>query len=160
MASFILAIEKTLRLEGGYVYDPSDYGGETKYGISKGTYPELNIKDITLEQAKILYKKDFWDKLSLDKINDQSVAEELFDTAVNMGWKTATMFLQESLNFFINPLLKVDGLIGDKTIMATNKCKPQKLLKVLNGLQFERYKLIVKNDISQKKFFNGWLERI
>ena len=47
-------------MEGGYVNDPIDKGGETKYGISKRSYPNLDIKNLTKEQAREIYYKDFW----------------------------------------------------------------------------------------------------
>ena len=61
-ARFLKAFEKVLRHEGGYVNDPLDLGGETKYGISKRSYPHLDIKNLTLDQAKQIYFRDFWQR--------------------------------------------------------------------------------------------------
>lgn len=85
MADFEKAIQKILRSEGGYVNDPNDKGGETKYGISKRSYPNVDIKNLTLAGAKAIYKRDFWDKVGGDLINDQSIADLLVDSAVNEG---------------------------------------------------------------------------
>jgi lysozyme family protein len=85
MADFIKAISKVLHIEGGYVNDPDDKGGETKYGISKRSYPNEDIKNLTLARAKMLYKRDFWDKVGGDLINDQQIADMLVDAAVNEG---------------------------------------------------------------------------
>jgi lysozyme family protein len=161
MADFERAVLGVLLVEQGYVNDPDDYGGETRYGISKRQYPALDIKALTVDQAKKIYKRDYWDKLSLDRIHDQAVAEEILDTAVNMGWSTAGLFVQESINLLTESNLAVDGAIGERTIAAVNSCKsPGALIKVLNGLQLGTYIRIVRNDPSQRKFFRGWLNRV
>ena len=59
--TFDQAFDRLIDHEGGYVFDPRDPGGETKYGISKRSYPALNIKNLDLETAKAIYRKDFWD---------------------------------------------------------------------------------------------------
>ncbi len=56
---FAVALEKVLAHENGYVNDPDDPGGETKFGISKRSYANLNIKDLTREQAAEIYYRDF-----------------------------------------------------------------------------------------------------
>ena len=58
--SFNKIIEKVLEHEGGYVNDPKDLGGETKYGITKRFYPDVDIKNLTKEQAKTIYHTDYW----------------------------------------------------------------------------------------------------
>lgn len=162
MADFELSIKKILFLEGKYFKDSDDYGGETKYGISKRQYPEYDIKSLTIEQAKEIYKKDYWNKLRLDEIKDQKIAEEMLDIAVNCGWQTAGKFVQETINLLVafQPL-KVDGFVGEKTLTAINSYShPNAIVKVLNGMQFERYREIVKRDSSQQKWFRGWLARV
>ena len=51
-AKFLLAIEEVLKNEGGYVNHPSDPGGATNFGITQRTYPRLNIRTLTVDQAK------------------------------------------------------------------------------------------------------------
>ena len=58
MKSFDEIIKHVLEHEGGYVNDPKDLGGETKYGITKRFYPDIDIKNLTIEEAKEIYKKD------------------------------------------------------------------------------------------------------
>src|SRR3954469_15367877 len=98
MADFNAAVAKTLAREGGgkVTEDPSDHGGLTKYGIAQRSYPLLNIRMLTEEQARGIYKSDFWDKVRGDELTDQIVAESLFDAAVNMGVKTAVRLAQYS----------------------------------------------------------------
>ena len=162
---FNKAFEITIGHEGGYVNDPHDNGGETKYGISKKAYPNIDIKNLSLEDARGLYYKNYWNtkRARLWKLPD-SIAIEVFDTAVNMGSSRAFKMLQESLNLLNRNEtrfddLKVDGWIGDATIKAIEKVKESELLKVLNGLQFTRYLEIVKNNESQERFFAGWIKR-
>ncbi len=70
--------------EGGYVNDPNDLGGETKYGITKRWHPNLDIKNLTREQAMEIYYKDYWLKAGCDKMFYPANLI-IFDTAVNMG---------------------------------------------------------------------------
>jgi len=164
MAEFYKAFHHTIAMEGGYVNDPADPGGETNFGISKRSYPDVDIAALTPKLAGEIYRRDFWDRLNLDGIDNQVIATELFDTAVNCGVGTAGKFLQEALNLLngsIGPELIIDGIVGNKTISAANeRRKSQSLLKTLNGLQFVRYYEIVKRNPSQKKWFRGWLRRV
>ena len=161
MADFRPAVEKILAYEGGYVNDPDDYGGETNMGISKRAYPDLDIKNIDKETVLGIYYRDYWCRFQGDKIGSQAVAEELMDSAVNMGWRWSVKFLQEALNLLADAGLLMDGLIGPKTIDAANTYKyPGALVKVLNGLQFDRYREIIEKDETQRKFFRSWLARV
>lgn len=72
--AFVLA-EK---IEGGYVNDPRDPGGETKFGISKRSYPREDIKALTRDRAITIYKRDYWDKPGCDKLPPK-LAVALFD---------------------------------------------------------------------------------
>ena len=86
------AITFTLSWEGGYVNNPDDLGGETKHGISKRAYPNLDIKNLTLEAAKVIYKQDYWNKLNCDNL-PYPLDIVVFDTAINMGIGRATTIL-------------------------------------------------------------------
>lgn len=161
MADFRPAVDKILKYEGGYVHDPLDYGGETNFGISKRAYPNLDIEALTREDAIAIYYRDYWCKFSGDKLANQAVAEELLDSAVNMGWNRAVRFLQEALNLLTEFGLLVDGVVGPKTIEVANAYRhPAALVTVLNGLQFERYRQIIEKDPTQRKFFRAWLSRV
>ena len=167
---FNKAFEETVGIEGGYVNDPLDSGGETKFGITKTQYPNLDIKDLTIEKAKEIYKEDYWDirRLRLDNVahySNDKIAIELFDTAVNLGQPTAANILQESLNLLnrneedFDDLI-VDGFIGPKCLTALEKVNLGALLKTLNGIQFCRYKEQVEHKPEKEKWFNGWLRRV
>ena len=64
-------IEKVLEHEGGYVNDPDDAGGETNYGIAKRWYPNVDIKNLTKEQAKKIYHTDYWRRGKCDEVPPQ-----------------------------------------------------------------------------------------
>lgn len=82
--------------EGGYVNDPKDPGGETNWGISKRSYPTVDIKNLSRWAARDIYRRDFWDKVQADKLPD-GVAFQLFDFAVNSGMETAVRYLQRAV---------------------------------------------------------------
>src|SRR5690606_3461871 len=127
---FLRAVEVVLRHEGGYVNDPHDPGGETKYGISKRSYPSLDIANLTREDAIAIYYKDFWQRHNYAQLQDDIVATKLLDMAVNMGPATAHRLLQEAL-VFLDYDIAVDGIIGPQTIRAANRADPGRLLRVL-----------------------------
>lgn len=163
MADIKPALIKLFGVEGGYVNDPDDAGGETKYGISKRSYPTLDIKGLTLDQAAVIYERDFWAPLRLSEIINQTIAEEVFDTAVNCGVGTAARILQEAVNLtnYPAPDITVDCHPGPVTIAAVNNHKsPKALYKALNGLQFIHYMQIVRNNPKQEKFIRSWLSRV
>lgn len=84
MSFFPAAFQIVVGIEAGYVNDPDDPGGETKYGISKRSYPNLDIAQLTLDQAQVIYRRDYWDKLNLDALSWELALVE-FDAAVNQG---------------------------------------------------------------------------
>ena len=188
MSDFSKAFEKTMEHEGGYVNDKDDRGGETYRGISRNNfgnwkgwkkidkYKPVNdgfrkkIKqDESLQNdVRDFYKKEFWNRFKGDDIGDQGLAEELFDTAVNMGTRVAGRFLQQGLNLLnrngsLFEDLEEDGLVGKKSIGALNKYlktdNAVTLLKLLNILQGARYIEIMRNNPTQEKYARGWLNR-
>lgn len=91
------ALRFTLAEEGGYVNDPADPGGETKWGVSKRSYPDLNIKNLTPEQASNIYARDYWLASGCDFI-EWPLCAVVFDTAVNCGVSRARQWLREIPN--------------------------------------------------------------
>lgn len=154
MAEFKNCIDKVLINEGGYVNDPSDRGGETKFGISKRAYPNVDIKNLTTSEAKVIYKKDYWDKIQGDTIKDDLVAHEIFDTAVNMGVRTSVKLVQMVVGS--HP----DGIIGEKTLSKINDMDVQLLVSNFKLSKIARYAYLVKNNPSNRKFFFGWINRV
>jgi len=107
--NFKSCIDRVLTAEGNYVFDPSDPGGETKFGICKRSYPNLDIKNLTRDQACALYHRDFWAKLNVDTL-PISIAFQMLDFAVNSGSSTVTRACQRALG------VADDGHIGPVTL--------------------------------------------
>ena len=167
-------INGIIEREGGYVNDPSDSGGETKYGITKRVARSYGFKgkmrNLTRDYAYMIYSKMYWHKLHLDTIEDLSllIAEEMADTGVNMGVGRAGEFLQRSLNVlnnrgqYYNDLI-VDGAVGQKTVNALKSflslrgAKGEAVLyKMLNALQGAFYVKLAERRVKDEKFMFGW----
>lgn len=93
--NFDQAFERLIGHEGGYVADSQDPGGETNWGISKRSYPDLDIQHLTREDAMAIYKRDFWDVLGEEA--HPAVKFQVFDFAVNSGITTAIRKLQSAI---------------------------------------------------------------
>lgn len=127
---FAKCVAFVLEREGGYVNNPKDRGGETKFGISKRAFPDIDIKRLKVQDAKVIYYKHYW----------LFVADQLkwplnlvvFDTAVNMGSKRAKQWINES---------KEDW---------------KAYLEIRRVFYYD----LVKRRPEQSVFLNGWLNRI
>ena len=143
------AINTTLEFEGGYVNDPNDAGGETKYGISKKAYPDVDIKNLTIEQARDIYKRDYWDRCKCAFMPD-ALSIALFDFAVNSGTKRAIRYLQRALN------VTIDGVIGNQTIGACNRMPTKPVFE-----NFITYRLeYLRNLKGWERYGKGWNRRV
>jgi lysozyme family protein len=159
-ASFDNAFYQLIGYEGGGANDAGDRGGQTRWGISKRSYPTLDVLNLTLDQAKQIYLRDYWRPMRLDEVRDIAVAGELFEQAVNFGLRGAVLNLQTALNY-LGLEVRRDGAMGQQTLSALNQLRDSTLLlKTLNAVQFMRYFEIVSADPSQKKFARGWLRRV
>ena len=147
-------IDRVIESEGGYVNDPDDPGGETKYGISKRAYPEIVIKDLTIKQAKQIYYEDYWTPSKADQLSDQ-LKEIYFDMVVNFGKRGAAKVLQQACNGKNKYKIKVDGIVGAATISASKNVEPERL-RAYRVLKFAN---IVINKPSREKFWYGWFRR-
>ena len=158
--AFDTAFGRLMSYEGGYSNDPDDPGGETNFGISKRSFPEVDIANLTEEQAKVIYLEKFWIPLRLNHVVEPNIAAEIFEQGVNLGNKMAVKNAQSALNY-LGGGLKVDGDMGPVTVGAINGFKDQHLLfRILNGIQFCYYLNLVKVNLKQRKYARGWLRRI
>jgi lysozyme family protein len=157
-SKFLKAFDYLMYHEGGYVNHPNDPGGETKYGISKRSYPHLNIKDLTRDQARQIYFVDFWHKCECEDIEDETIATKFFDLAVHTGISQAVKLIQRALRATGTHVAE-DGIIGPVTLSAINKADPTDLLAALKSETAGYYRLIANANPSQKKFINCWLNR-
>ena len=147
-------IEKVLEHEGGYVDDPTDAGGETKYGISKRAYPDEDIKELTVERAKELYKRDYWDRYRTDNLPDR-LRHIYVDMCINMGGGRAIKILQEACNSKNANKIDVDGGIGPATIKAASSVEPFRL----RAYRVMFYAELVMKKPEQERFWVGWFRR-
>ena len=146
------AIEFVLAYEGGWVCDINDPGGETNFGISKKAYPNEDIKAMTAERAKEIYKKDYWDLIGCSQLPGKW-AVAVFDTAVNMGQKKAVRLLQSALQ------VTADGIIGSVTISATHKSSEIAIAKFL-ALRAAEYVRIMDRLEGLKVYSFNWMFRL
>lgn len=147
--SFERASSWILAAEGGYVNDPADPGGETKYGISKRAYPHLDIKALTVGEARDIYERDYWKAIQCDAL-PEPVALVVFDSAVNQGRTAAVKILQACVG------TPVDGVIGPQTISATHTKSATDLARTLLARRALAYHQIPNAD----RFIRGWMNRL
>jgi len=166
-------ISDLLKVEGGYVNNPADRGGETNFGITRATARANGyfgvMKEMPLSIAAAIYKAQYWTRPHFDAVEllSPKIAGELFDTGVNMGTAVAVQMLQRALNVLSGSSLKIDGLLSPggatlTTLAAYLKNRPRdgesNLLKLLNCFQGERYAELAERDPSQRAFINGWIK--
>ncbi|MCH7388209.1 secretion activator protein [Acinetobacter modestus] len=142
--TFEQAFDRLIGHEGEFTDDPKDRGNwttgiigkgickGTKFGISAMTYPDLDIKNITLDQAKAIYKRDWWDKLNADSL-DAAIVFQVWDFAINAGMGTAKRKLQKSVG------MAEDGIIGPVTLKAILKADLNDLLMKFNAERLNYY---------------------
>ncbi|CAB4153221.1 zliS Lysozyme family protein [uncultured Caudovirales phage] len=146
-STFYKAIDLVFRHEGLISDNPHDPGGLTKFGISKRAFPDLDIANLTREQAMQIYHSEYWMRVGADRFQPP-IAIALFDTAVNMGTETAIRILQRTLG------VKSDGILGNKTIAAS--ISQQKDLVA----RFTAERCIAYQGIRNfDQFGRGWLKR-
>ena len=160
MSNFNEAFQKTLGYEGGLSNDKNDSGGLTKYGISQASYPNLDIKNLTLDQAKEVYKRDYWDACRCGEISDKQLAMQIFDMAVNHGTGGAGKLVQKAINNLAGKeALIVDGAIGKMTIQAVNYLDAKQLNNYIVRYRARFYAQICAKNQTQICFLEGWLNR-
>lgn len=178
MADFNRAYYLLEKWEGGYANIKEDAGGETYKGITRKNYPNMSFwkkidrlkkenvdaayinrilsNNLSIEiEIKDFYKKNYWDKVEGDNIQNQAFAENLFLLAVNAGIKRAVKVAQTSCGFFDKD---IDGKIGPKTKMMFEKAGENEV-KLFNEIEINFYKSLAEKKPSNKIFLKGWLKR-
>ncbi len=146
---FEQAFSELLKFEGGYTAGVGDPGGETKYGISKRAYPQLNIGTLTLDQAAAIYRRDYWGPAGCEAVPD-ALRMDLFDMAVNSGVKAAARCLQRAVGE------DEDGVIGPHTLQAIQSMPAARLLARFAGERLE----FMTGLPAWSTFGKGWARRI
>jgi len=154
MSGFESVVKMVLEHEGGYVNHPSDPGGETKYGISKRAYPDVDIAELTEEDAASIYKRDYWDRIKGDDL-PVGVACVVMDYAVNSGISRASKALQS-----VCGIANGDGIIGPASLNAVwTTVKNTSEEDVINAVTTQRQEFIRALKIYET-FGKGWERRI
>jgi lysozyme family protein len=175
MANFSISFNLTMGAEGGYANNPADSGGQTYKGVARNYNPKWSgwaIVDSILAtkpaninaalganaqlQADIqqFYLINYWNANSTGSINDQQIANQVFDTSVNMGVGRSAEFLQQAAG------VTVDRVIGPHTLAAVNAANPQTLYNKFIALRKQYYQNIIANNPSQAQFKNSWFSRL
>ncbi len=186
---FITSFNKALSNEGFISNNANDKGGFTYKGISRVKHPswpgwkiideifrstdyqsvqQINSNPILQNLVQGFYLTEFWNKLQGDILQSQLIADELFDSSINLGVPTASEILQRTINLLnrngkLYPDISVDGVIGNQTLEALRKClaaNGEKLIyNILNFYQAKHYIQIMEKDHTQEIFI-GWFSRI
>ncbi len=176
MATFEKAIPRILLHEGGYVNNPNDKGGSTNYGITLGLLQDLHedlnhdgvinvldVKTMSVEAAKTIYKIQWWDKYGYGSIRDQTIATKVFDFSVNMGSHRAHMLLQRAINTALGTSLTTDGKLGPTTFSTINSItdpeEQQKVLDAYCNTVWSFYTSLADKNPKLKTFLRGWRNR-
>ncbi len=172
MNNFPYAFDALAKVEGGYVSDPADPGGETYAGIARKSWPTWDgwatLDKITGKRAgqkfsqaensvKEFYYNNFWLKNNLDKIDNQDVASAALDTVVNHG--KGPSLLQQTLQKLGQPVT-VDGKIGPDTLSHINSTPAGTFRPALYSVRKSYYEALVAENPALGKFLNGWMSRI
>jgi lysozyme family protein len=176
MALFDEAFEHLIGVEGRYSCHPSDPGGATCWGVTAKVARANGytgpMDTMPIEAAKAIYKRLYWDALSLDGIGALSphLATELFDSGVNCGPGLAAKWLQTALNAFNRrgrdyPEIPVDGQAGQKTVAAVAALKRVRgdggmrvLFRAVDSQQGAHYIAITKANEALEDFAYGWFD--
>ncbi|MGE0358654.1 MAG: glycoside hydrolase family 108 protein [Burkholderiales bacterium] len=148
-ASFDVAFGRLMDHEGGYVNDKADPGGETKFGISKRSYPDEDIPNMTRDRAMEIFRRDFWDRVNADRLPD-GVAFQLADFAYHSGADTAVRYLQRALG------VADDGHWGKVSQAAADAASESDMILRLNG---ERLDFMTRRK-NWPEHGRGWARRI
>jgi lysozyme family protein len=146
--NFDQAFDRLISNEGGYVNNPADPGGETKFGISKRSYPTLDIANLTREDAKAIYLRDFWLAGSMDQY-DGAIGFQVFDAAVNHGIQTAIRLLQRAVG------VADDGHVGPVTVAAVKARSVGNVLKLFIAERLDFWRKLS----TWPTFGKGWAGR-
>ena len=178
MADFNSAIKLVLQHEGGYVNHPNDPGGATNWGVSlrflqdhsdvgdinhDGKVDIEDIANMSIDDAKLIYKTLWWDKYGYGKFPDQTIATKVFDFAINMGAPRAHILLQQALNKAFGLRLTCDGIIGPASLKVIASVadgdQEQRLLNAYCDEAWAFYQRLVTNNPKLGVFLKGWKNR-
>jgi lysozyme family protein len=144
-----------------------DAGGRTRFGIAEKFHPELPEEFFTgpaedvLTEAEKIEEREYWDTMRLAEIEDQNVANKLFDMGVNMGVRQASVYAQRAANALLTDDARIaeDGEIGAKTLAAIHGVDPIAYYQALCELSAAHYRHVAAVNPAQAVNLKGWLNR-
>jgi lysozyme family protein len=151
--SFDTCVRITLEIEGGYSNNPNDPGKETNFGISKAAFPNLDIKNLTVEDARKIYYSSFWAPAKCSTLATK-IALPIFDFAVTSGVSRSVKYLQLLVGTV------PDGDLGSDTLTKIGYYAPSKIANEHLKLRARYYIGLVRQKPSQLEFLEGWVNRI
>ena len=162
-------VDTILAHEGGFVDDPDDRGGATNFGITQLTYSKwldrpatvADVKAMSVATAREIYLTNYYFKPRINSL-PEAIQPQIFDCSINHGPYRAIKFLQTVCNLAGFGPLSVDGVMGPKTresVEAAFEAMGEYFINAITDERVHFYHQIVKNDASQQKFLNGWLNR-
>ena len=162
MANPNVLIPFVLRYEGGFVNDPADSGGPTNKGVTLNTFRSVygraktinDLKRMTDNEWRHIFKLLYWDKCKADDIADKSIANLLVDWAYNSGTSLAIRHIQRIVG------VNADGIMGNITLSAINNHSPLPLFGALKQDRIAFFNATAKKNPRKKKFLKGWLNRV
>ena len=152
--SFEEIVQVVLEHEGGYVNDPDDPGGETNFGISKRAFPDIDIKNLTEEDAVKIYHDKYWKPSKVEMLPER-LWTTYFDMAVNMGKKRACEVLQKACNHKRKVNIKVDGRLGRNTAASAKGLESERL----QSFRVKYYAELINRKPKLEKYWFGWYKR-
>ena len=155
LTNFDEIIEIVLHHEGGYVNDPDDPDGETNFGIAKRSHPNVDIKNLTKDGAKEIYKEHYWDGNKVESL-PENLRHIAFDMYVNQGKSRGVKILQQAANAK-GAGLKVDGGLGPMTLKAITESNVE--LQRVRAYRIKYYADLVTRKPDLEKFYFGWFRR-
>ena len=162
MANSNVLIPFVLHYEGGFVNDPKDSGGATNKGITLNTFRSVygrtksveDLKRLTDEQWRHIFKTLYWDKCKADIINNQSIANMLVDFAVHSGVAKAVKKIQKIVG------VVSDGICGMQTLGAINSSNQKQTFEKLKAVRLKYLQDVVKATPVKARFLKGWNKRV
>ena len=154
---FERAVKLLLRHEGGYVDHPADNGGPTNMGVTFATFRQYvkptgtieDLKNLTVDQARVVYRQRFWSACRCEELPD-GLAYAVFDFACHSGPDRAIEYLQRAIG------AKPDGTFGPKTLTAVRAANPAIAIKALCSLRMS----YLQAHEHWPVFGKGWTARV
>jgi lysozyme family protein len=155
-------IDNLLEREGGFVNDPNDRGGATKYGITRETLSDHrgeavsvdDVRRLTEDEARAIYREEYIEAPGYHGIHDASLQGLVVDAGVNHGTHRASRWLQRAAG------ASVDGVVGPNTLAAVNQGNTLRLYLEFLRIRVELYGRLITEDPDQARFAHGWMRRL